>query len=361
MSAIRFAGLLGPALSGLLALSACAKISEPQPPQVLVPKPAADLSLRQVADRILLSVSMPMENTNGSRAPVVGEVEIFRLMGDRGQKAVLPQDLFLAQAQRIQSIRAEALGRYLKDGALHFEDSSFPDPETLYGSGFRYAVRFINRKNQTAGLSNQIFVAPVAIPVAPEGISSTVERDQIRLSWKPPETNVDGSVPARIAGYNVYRSMDAGSFPAAPLNGEPLPAPAYADRRFEFDTTYYYAVTVVGSRDELSAESLPSAPHAVAARDTFAPGMPKSPVSVVEGGMVMLMWGAPDDGDLAGYRVYRKEEQAPAPSLLQNALITSLNFRDAAAQPAKKYEYSIAAVDTHGNEGPAAIVIVEVR
>ncbi len=361
MVASRFLALLSMLGLSVLILDGCAKISEPQPPQVLVPKPASDLKVRQYADKILLSVSMPEENTNGSRAPVLGEVEIFRLAEDRGISSALPQAAFIAQAERIQLVRAEGLGHYLKDGRLSFWDSAASEPDKFYAQGFRYAVRFINRKNQTAGLSNQVYVTPVAIPIAPQEISRILSRDSIRLTWTPPAKNMDGSTPARIAGYNVYRSEDPKAFPTSPLNAEPLPQAEFIDRSFAFDKRYYYEVTVVGSREDPYAESLPSTSIEVATADVYPPGMPKNLAYVVERGFVMLLWSAPDDNDVAGYRVYRTEEGSTERILLQEQLVTTLSFRDDKARPGKKYQYGVAAVDTHNNEGPAVTAIVEVH
>lgn len=342
-------------------LSSCAKESEPQPPLVLVPRAATDLRARQYDERILLTVSMPAQNTNGSQVTTLGQVEIFRLASDRGNAGPLPEAEFLAQAERILAVPVKELGRYLIDGALTFGDPTPADPATFYAQGIRYAVRFINRKNQTAGLSNQVFVAPVSIPAAPEGLSSAVLRDSIRLTWKPPVRNADGSVPARVAGYNLYRSEEPKAFPAAPLNVAPLPNPEFEDRDFEFDTPYYYKVAVVGSRENPYAESLPSAVLQVIPRDVFPPGLPTNLSYVVENGVVTLLWEPPDDADLAGYEIYRQEEGTSERILLQVQLVTTLSFRDDQVRPGKKYAYSVVAVDTHKNESRAATTTVEVR
>ncbi len=361
MVASRFVALAFLPGFSILLLGGCAKIAAPEPPQMLVPKPATDLRVRQIADKIMLSVSMPEENTNGSRTLSLGEVEVFRLAVDRLKNSALPQAAFIAQAERIQLVTAENLGRYLKDGRLDFWDDAASDPAKLYTKGFFYAIRFINRKNQTAGLSNQAYVAPVPIPIAPLEISPTLSRDGILLAWTPPAKNMDGSTPARIAGYDVYRSEDPKAFPPTPLNAELLPKAEFIDRNFAFDKTYYYEVTVVGSRENPYAESLPSAPLKVVTADVFPPGLPKNLAYVVEKGFVMLLWSAPDDTDVAGYRVYRTEEGVAGRALLQELLVTTLSYRDDKAVSGKKYQYEVAAVDTHNNEGPAATVTVEVR
>jgi hypothetical protein len=357
----RFTTLYRVLCISLLGLAACAKVSDPLPPQLLVPKPATDLKVAQYADKILLSVSMPGENTDGSRVLTLGEVEIFRLAGDRANPGPLPQETFLAQAERIQNISAGDMGHHVTNGVLNFWDVGSTEPGKLYGEGYLYAIRFINRKNQTAGFSNQVFIAPVAIPVAPETFSRTLSRDGIQVTWTAPEKNMDGSTPARIAGYNIFRSENPKDFPPLPLNAAPLDKPEFVDRSFEFDKSYYYRMTVVGSRANPFAESLPSAPLAVVTLDTFPPGMPKNLSFVVDKGIVTLLWGPPDDADIAGYRIYRMEEGSMERLQLQEDLVTALSFRDDKARAGKTYQYGIAAVDTHKNEGLAVIAIVEVQ
>ncbi|MGD0309389.1 MAG: fibronectin type III domain-containing protein [Acidobacteriota bacterium] len=345
----------------LLDLLACAKIGEPQPPQVLVPKPAIDLATRQYGDRILLTVSAPTQNTNGSRLTTLGSVEILRIAGDRQGATPLSEDAFLAQAQSLGSIAAQDLALYRRDGSLAVPDPAPVGPASFYKQGFRYAIRFINRRNQTAGLSNQVYIAPVPIPLAPDKLVSTVTPDSIKITWNEPSANADGSTPARITGYNIYRTEDPKSVPSATVNVALLTKPEFGDRSFEFDKTYYYAVSVVASTANPYAESPPSALQSVTPRDTFPPGIPKSLDAVAENGVVTLLWTAPDDNDVAGYRVYRKEKDATARVLLQTQVVTALSFRDDQVRHGIQYEYSVAAVDTHGNEGPAATVIVEVQ
>ena len=344
----------------LLGLAACAKIADPQPPEVLIPKAATDLAARQIGSKIVLAVSMPVENTNGARTLTLGAVEVFRLAGDRSDTGPLEQDAFLTAAERIFGIPAARLAAFLDNGRLAFTDPSANDPQTLYSQGYRYAVRFINKHNQTSGLSNQAFIAPVPIPAAPDGLTSSVMRDRILLAWRVPARNADGSSPARIAGYNVYRTRDPKAFPPLPVNAGPLPGPEYEDREFEFDQLYYYVVTVVGSREAPYAESLPSQALAVTPRDIFPPGAPRNLSCVLQNGVVLL-WEPPDDADLAGYRVIREEADGTGRMVLQDEPAAALSFRDQTAVAGKKYQYSVVAVDRKGNAVQPAVIQVVVQ
>jgi len=347
----------------LLGCAACAKTGEPQPPQLRVPKPAADLAGRQFSDRILLTVTPPAANTDGSPAATLGRVEVYRLEADsRSDTGPAPEEDFLTRGVKVFAVPAADFTRYLKDGTLAFWDlSAAVNPAAFYARSFRYAVLFFNRKSQTAGLSNQVFLAPVPIPAAPAGLSCAYFPDRIRLSWKPPDKNEDGSMPPRIAGYNVYRTEDPDRFPAAPLNAVPLAGPEFEDRDFEFDKVYHFAVSVVGSRADPYAESLASPLLRVAPVDTFPPGAPRDLTAVLENRTVTLLWGPPDDADLAGYRIFRREEGSKERIPLQAELVTTLSYRDEQVGPGRKYEYTVVAVDTHGNESRAAAKTVEVQ
>ncbi|HYK90553.1 MAG TPA: fibronectin type III domain-containing protein [Acidobacteriota bacterium] len=348
-------------LAALLIVAGCAKVGEPQPPAVLIPKPATDLAASQYSDTVVLSVSMPSLNTNGSPVTTLMRVEVFRLTSSRGLAAPLPEADYLKTAEMILSISADKFATYLNGKAFVIRDQFTPaDRSALYDRAFDYALRFVNRKMQTAGLSNQVIILPTAIPTAPAGLSAKLTQEYVRLTWDAPAQNMDGSTPPHIAGYNVYRSEDPRKFSPAPLNPEPLQQQEYDDRSFQFDKTYYYEVSVVGSRRNPYAESVASPPVTVMARDIFAPGPPQNLNAVAEGGVAILLWVAPPDPDVAGYRVYRTQEGASEKRLLSTTLIGTLSFRDESAQAGRKYDYYVTAVDSHGNESVTARTSVEV-
>ena len=137
--------------------------------------------------------------------------------------------------------------------------------------------------------------------------------------------------------------------------------PEFEVRDFEFDKLYHFAVSVVGSRENPYAESLTSPLLRVAPVDTFPPGAPRDLTAVVENGTVTLLWSPPDDADLAGYRLFRREEGAAERILLQTRLVTTLSYRDDQVRLGRKYEYMVVAVDTRGNESQAAAKTVEVQ
>jgi hypothetical protein len=333
----------------------CAKTGDPQPPRLRVPKPPADLQVRQYSDKAMLTVSMPVSNTDGSPFTNPGAVEVFRLTEQRTDSPRQWSDEeFLARAELLLRI-PDKLDGYARNGTLVFQDDLAAGDRSLL---FYYAVRFVNKRNETAGLSNQAYLAPIAVPAAPAELRLTPAQDMVRLSWTPPAENVDGSRPPAIAGYSVYRTEESQPLPEVPLNKEPLQAPEFEDRNFQFDKTYHYAVSVVASIDNPYAESARSKPVTIVTRDTFPPGKPVQLDAVVESGVVILLWAAPAETDVSGYKIYRQEVGAGDRVVLQSGLITTLSYRDETIQSGKSYEYDVAAVDGNTNEGPPAKIRV---
>jgi len=341
----------------------CAKIGEPQPPEIHIPKPAADLTARQVSDAIVLTFTKPVLNTDGSSATTLARVDVFRLLEDMRQAPnPLPEDQFVQSAVRIRSIASPGFSGFLQEESFVVQDlPELPDKSSIYSHAFRYAVLFINKKNQAAGFSNQAFIAPVAIPHPPAGISASVMEDAIRLSWVEPSENMDGTKPPHFVGYDIYKSKDPQTLPSAPINPNPLPKPEFEDRDFQFDQTYHYAVKIVGSTHNPYAVSLLSDILRIEARDTFPPAPPESFNAIREGGDIVLLWVPPESPDVAGYRIYRLDKKSGSRALLQKDLITALSVRDKQVESEKQYEYSIQAVDAHGNESAPVRTTLDIR
>jgi hypothetical protein len=352
-------------LSALILLlgNGCAKIAEPRPPQIHIPKPGVDLAARQLADSVVLTVSFPGENTDGSESKSLQTLELLRTTENANaieNPAPLPEPQFIIRAVRILSIPSSRFPDYLHDKEFVIRDKlAFPDKSVIYSSAYRYAVLFINNHNQSAGLSNQVLITPVPIPSSPGGLSAKVTENAIDLTWVAPSENTDGSRPARIAGYNIYRSDDARKFPSTPINRDLVQTPEFEDCSFEFDRTYYYEVTVLASRQNPFAESDRSAVLTVSPRDVFPPAPPGDFNAIVQERATILLWAPSPSPDVAGYRIYRREEGTTERQLLTKELIAGLSFRDNDVRSDRRYEYLIKAVDKHGNESAEAIATSE--
>jgi hypothetical protein len=347
----------------MLVTASCAKIGEPQPPETQIPEAAVDLTVKQLSDHVVLTVSKPSRNTNGSAVADLRSLEVYRLAGDRNAEASnpLPKEIFAMQAVPVYSIPAARFPEYSDGNSFTIEDKLLiPNRSTIYSRLFRYAVLFVNKKHQAAGFSNQAVISPVPIPLPPSRLSADATESFIHLKWAIPSENINGSIPALIAGYKVYRSEEAQKFPSIPINSDLITNPEFKDGAFQFDKTYYYRISVVGKLQDPYAESLPSEVLSVSTKDVFPPAPPSSFNAIHENGITYLLWYPSSSPDVAGYRIYRLEEGESEKRLLKTDPITLPNFQDRDLKPGRKYEYFLTAVDTHVNESSAVRATVQV-
>jgi fibronectin type 3 domain-containing protein len=85
------------------------------------------------------------------------------------------------------------------------------------------------------------------------------------------------------------------------------------------------------------------------------------PGSAPGAALVDLSWSINLETDLAGYRVYRSEQEGTRGQLLAPDLLPTPAVRDTSVEPGHRYWYTVTAVDRTGNESaPSAAVVVDV-
>jgi hypothetical protein len=340
------------AAAALLALPliGCARIADPQPPLVRIPAAASDLAARQAGMEVVLEITLPERNTDGSAASTTARADVFRITGTAPHPHPLPGREFLRLAARVLSVPRERFELHAAGGKLVLRDPVPADPAGY--PPLRYAVAFVNDGGRAAGLSNQVRIQPVPVPEAPPGVSAETTESAVLVRWAPPPRNMDGTGPPRIAGYHIYRSENPERFPETPLGAVPKELTTFADRQFEFDRTYHYVVRALAPAAGAAALGAPSEAAAVATRDTFPPLPPENPSALDEGEDVVLLWTPSPSPDVAGYRVLRRGDGGEfAPVTAE--LVRVPAYRDIGAG-GRGYEYAVRAVDARANESPAA-------
>src|SRR5438067_1543805 len=230
-----------------------------------------------------------------------------------------------------------------------------------------YAVEVQNARGRSAGLSNQVKVplVPISEPqslseahVLPDGVvfeagitlsSLAAIQERFRLSRQ-----VKGS-GQRITVSEVPRPKSAA--PGQTISLE------FRDESFEWEKTYEYSLAVIATETlsggkQAEFESDPTPIVAVTPHDIFPPAKPTGVQAVYSGvlqgggNFIDLTWNANAERDLAGYNVYRREQQQPvsAAAKINSTLLITPSFRDGNIQRGTKYVYSISAVDIRNNE-----------
>jgi len=145
-------------------------------------------------------------------------------------------------------------------------------------------------------------------------------------------------------------------------------APPFQDTQFEFGASYVYSVRSVEEfAGGATIESGDSNLAEVSPRDTFPPAAPQGLVVVLvprQGetpARLELSWSISPETDIAGYNVYRSEQEGargvPVSETAAQKLLPTPAYSDMNVEPGHRYFYSVSAVDRAGNESvPSAAV-----
>lgn len=341
----------------LLISVGCGKKAPPLPPIERVPQ-RVQISGFQRGNVINLAWIMPARNSKEGSVSNIDRVDIYRLAESVNSSLSLTEAEFASQSTLIKSMPIANDDFALKQ--LTYQDSlDFAgQPVRL-----RYAIRFVNSSGQKAAFSNFLLIEPTArVAVPPSGVKANESEDAILLNWNIPQTNVDGSKPANVLGYNIYRKATA-SNDFKVLNNQPITSNQYADNFFEFDKTYDYMVRTVslgGNAEPI--ESLDSNVFTLNPKDTFPPSAPGGLTIAVAPNSLSVFFATNPEKDIAGYQIYRTLNTALPKSewqLLTKELLTTNIFQDTKVESGKTYFYYIIAVDKAGNASEPSEIVSE--
>lgn len=361
------------AIFGALLLAGCGAPGEPTAPSPPVPAAISDLTAHQQGNGVQLTFTLPVRTVAGDRLAEHPAIEIFR--GSLKPNGASDEKTF-KQVYNIPGALAES---YSAQGKIQFTDPLPAAALSGDSSGsYAYRVRTRASKKKDSADSNTVVTKVFPVPDKIASVEIRVTQSAIELSWPVPSINSSANAGESISGYAIYRG-ELDSAAAAPttndLAGAKWKSPpmllassqtnAYSDTLFEFGKTYVYQVRSVVLAGGNSIESDDSTPAIVTPRDTFPPSPPQNVVAAeipgADGAIIVdLSWSINLESDLAGYRVYRSEQQGERGTLQNSELVSSPAFRDVTVQAAHQYWYTVTAVDRAGNEsGPSEAVLAD--
>ena len=341
--------------------AACGKRRPPLPPVERVPQRTELLSGVQRGNQIILVWPAPRRNAPDESVQSIRRIDVYRLAEAFDDPLSLTEEEFSARSTLIGSVPFETISRSTET-LTYVDELSLREPVRL-----RYAVRYVNASNQRASFSNFLLIEPAPSVSQPPVLDPQYEVTQsaVTLRWQPPSVNVDGSTPANLLGYNVYRAARAQNEPAqTPLNNAPLAANTnrFSDPSFNFGEEYVYVVRAVSlGTGGAPVESLNSNAVVVKPLDTFPPSAPATPTAAASSSplRVSLFFAANPERDVAGYNVFRSEDpELPKErwTKLNRSLLERNTFQDEDVRRGVKYFYYVTAVDRAGNVSPPSEV-----
>jgi hypothetical protein len=322
----------------------------PHPPRLERPAKITNLSAAQIGQSLEIHFRLPQQTTDGGRLTKPLEVEILR--------AVAPAEPGLAQLPEpevwTRLLRPEWLP-FAQDNNVsytaHLTEREFRD---WHGRTLVVGVRTLTRGFRHRALegdpSNLVDVPIVDVSEPVSSVQCVVTEKAVQVQFSPPTRTLSGEPVHGLAGYRIYRSS-TGQAASFELLGETATSP-FMDSSFEFGQTYYYQVRAVFGKPDYLAMSDSSPAVKVTPRDVFPPAPPQGLSSIYSAGAVELVWTANTESDLAGYNVYRLQNQTV--QRVNKELVRTPIFRDATAAPGKTLTYYVTAVDLAGNESRAS-------
>jgi hypothetical protein len=348
---------------GLLLLGGCGAPGEPQPPSPPIPSTVNDLAAHQQGNGVQLVFTLPSRTVAGEKLAEPPAIEIFRgSLKSNGS----PDNKSLKLVYTIPGALADS---YAAQGKIQFIDP-LPSQDLRANPGGVYAYRVRTRasKKKDSADSNTVTAKAYPVPDRIVSLDARVTQNAVELSWPPPQFAATANSGETVTGYHIYRGeLDASSpVPASndlsqakwkspPILLAPSQSNSYRDTLFDFGKIYVYQVRSLVIADGKPVESDDSSPAIVIPRDTFPPAAPQNLVAAEipgENGAVSvdLSWSINPENDLAGYRIYRSEQQDERGHSLQAELLLSPSYHDVSVQPGHRYWYVVTAVDRTGNQ-----------
>jgi hypothetical protein len=322
-----------------------------------------------MADTVLLDFTLPANSTDQQPLAEAPSVAIYRRRAVQSAPPAskrAPKNRNMGQL--VDSIPADALPQYQKNGGIEFPDK-LDASELSYANGNElvYTVRTSVSAAKESADSNPAALRVYPPPAPVRDLRANLTETALVLDWSAPQETE--STAAKPISFHVYRAeVDPATGQAAVVDASQakLIAPPillaqttetrYRDTSFQFGHTYLYSVHESVQFGTEIVESADSAPAVLVAKDIFPPGTPLGLEAVVVPAIsgkppsVELTWAINTEADLAGYDVYRSEG-ADMPGLkLNSEPLPAPTFRDMSVLPGTSYFYRVGAVDRSGNE-----------
>jgi hypothetical protein len=335
----------------------CGKRKPPLPPLERVLQ-HVEISGFQRGNQVILSWKMPAKNAPVGNFLHIDRADIYRLAEPLTAPQTLSEEEFASRSTLVATLS-------IRDS--DFDSKTLSHTDTLQFAGqaarLRYAVRLVNGSGQKAGFSNFLLLEPTSrVAGSPTSLSAAVTQAAVNLTWTPPTSNVDGTTPVSLLGFNVYRSASE-EVPAKLLNKTPVTGSSIDDEFFEFDKPLFYFVRAVsvGSGGE-PVESGESNIVEILPRDTFPPSPPAAITLAATPSTISIFFATNPEKDVVGYRLYRSEDPTADKTqwqLLTPQSITTTTFQDSQVEGGKTYHYYVTALDKAGNVSEPSDVVSE--
>ncbi|MCI0347893.1 MAG: fibronectin type III domain-containing protein [Acidobacteriales bacterium] len=361
------------ACTAVVMLVACGVSRAPLPPSLHLPRPVQDLEVSRKGDKVTLTWTVPQHSTDDELLRRhLGVTRVCRQIA--GKVTACSQPIAELTPDQLPQPQSTDDGKTLPAKATFTESLSNELQQQNADGVATYAVEVLNTNGRSAGLSKvvEIPLAPIPEPPSqvvtqmwPESVLLRIDLFAIPTDGGPINLGEGPEAGKNVSNFRISRSLKGtNSFTALGFPFGKNRELIFEDRSFEWETTYEYKVTpVTWTAKGVELEGEDSAAVEVFTHDSFAPGTPTGLQAVSSGTspekFIDLTWAPNTESDLAGYNVYRRQNEG-SPVKINSEVITTPSFRDDNVVPGTTYFYAVTAVDMRRNESSLSAEASEV-
>ncbi len=347
-------GWMWAVLAGALAaeIAGCGTPGAPQPPSLDLPDRVTNLAATRSGNQVSLTWTMPKKNTDKLLLKGTVDVRMCR-KEDAGPCDSANGPLMLAPG-----------------AAGSFTDTLPPALASGAPRKLSYFVELKNRSGRSAGLSNAAMVAAGQAPAPVTELTAEVRKAGVVLRWTLDEKDLAVRLHRKLLNPPAAKPHQGMLAPSPEPLKEDLLVEAGShgralDKGVRFGETYEYKAQRVaqveadGQKLELDGEF--SSPMRVEVKDVFPPEIPTGLAAVASegengaGATIDLSWQPGTEADLAGYIVYRREDDGGWQPVSPRQPLVGPAFHDAQVLAGHTYHYAVSAVDQGGHESARSV------
>ena len=314
-------------------LPGCGRKTALIPPQKLVPLAINDLRYFLDENGVTLKWSYPSAMENGDELQGIESFEV--------QRAVISEAEYCDGCPVQYEEPLEIEGGSLPESG-ETRTAVFTDAYPQNGKRYFYKVRSRAGWWYPSRDSNIVFFVWRQPPEIPQGLQVAAGDGTLTLSWEPVRNDIKGTPLGVMPVYQVYRRNENDNFAAY---DETVQEPEFVDTGLVNEKHYSYKVQALVQYDDTLQAGGASRVISGIPSDLTPPPTPQHLVAVEIPAGVKLAWQAVTGDDLAGYRIYRREEKSSVPELITEVGIDSAQYIDRSMPTGKKWFYSVTSFD----------------
>jgi hypothetical protein len=327
----------------ILSLLSCGKKANPVAPTKVIPKGVTDLGYQIKGKFLVLSWTIPSQNTDGS--PLT-DLKGFDLK--KGEWAT--KDFCATCPDRFQeTLRIDLKGPEVAGLKITSDQMELTEDNLKPGYTYSYQVLAVTKRETVSEPSKILRVAWDLPLMPPSALELKPHLQGLEISWAPPQALADGSAPEGLAGYSLYRRTGKG--PWVKVNDKPIEKPVYIDSGLQEGVQYTYRVKALRQIQGTLLESETSEEKETVFTRVGPPMPVQDLIAISNPKGIQIRWEATETMTPSGYYVYRRMEDEKMPKRITPEPIKDSIFEDVNVVPGKAYLYSVSVVG-----GPPALL-----